>query len=360
MLMRSIISLLTLISGFSGTLTPSVSRSASSSPSASPSGICNSIQNSVFGTFESVQGDVLYYITHGIKIEHKYNDTKNITVGVFGSCTTQSSSCVCSYPNGENLIGCMNRYGSITYSFGTTTQTSFTIQDPPCNYFFSSSYALPSSSSSTSPSNSISPTNSLSQSVSSSVSPSNSISVSVTYSPSESSLFFTSRYATQTPTAFETPAYTPSNTPTITNTPAFLKTAYPSINHISPSTTSSPLFMAVPFPSATNTPHVFEASDNPTESAMGKAGVASAGVAVGGSLVMIAQKLLQKFRPPTNQSNQSNKNQNNNLEDLDEKLKKAKRLLQSNDKIQIIVDANDLSEIEMLLITHRKNYQTIG
>lgn len=163
---------------------------------------------------------------------------------------------------------------------------------------------------------------------------------------------------------FETPENTPSHTPTITNTPAFLKTAYPSINHISPSTTSSPRFMILPFPSATNTPHVFEASDNPTESTMGKAAVGSAGIAVGGTLMMIAQKLLQKLRPQSNQTNNQTNNQDqsdqNKIKDLEEKLRRTKRLLEENDKIQIIVDANDLSEIETILTSHRKNYQTIG
>jgi hypothetical protein len=122
--------------------------------------------------------------------------------------------------------------------------------------------------------------------------------------------------------------------------------------------------MAIPFPSATNTPHVFEASDNPSESTMGKAAVGSAGIAVGGTLMMIAQKLLQKFRPPSNnQSNnqdQTDQTDQNKMKDLEEKLKRTKRLLEENDKIQIIVDANDLSEIETILTSHRKNYQTIG
>jgi hypothetical protein len=119
--------------------------------------------------------------------------------------------------------------------------------------------------------------------------------------------------------------------------------------------------MAIPFPSATNTPHVFEASDNPSESTMGKAAVGSAGIAVGGTLMMIAQKLLQKFRPPSNnQSNNQDQSDQNKIKDLEEKLKRTKRLLEENDKIQIIVDANDLSEIETILTSHRKNYQTIG
>jgi hypothetical protein len=329
----------------------------------------------LFGKLDVVQGDVLYYITHGVKIEHKYTEIKNITVGLFASCSPHYSGCICSYPNGENLVGCSSRSATITYSYGATTSSSFTAQNPSCNYLFASSYALPSSSPTKSSSNSISSSITSSPSISQSVSPSltatssesptssqsNSISVTITYSPSESSLFFISRYATQTSTMFETPANTPSHTPTITNTPAFLKTAYPSINHVSPSTTSSPRFMILPFQSATNTPHVFEASDNPTESTMGKAAVGSAGIAVGGTLMMIAQKLLQKFRPPSNnQSNNQDQSDQNKIKDLEEKLKRTKRLLEENDKIQIIVDANDLPEIETILTSHRKNYQTIG
>ena len=197
-----------------------------------------------------------------------------------------------------------------------------------------------------------------SQSTSSTLSPS--ISMSMSYSPSESSVFFTSRYATQTATSFETPNCTLSQTPSFTSTPKFLKTAYPSIDHNTPTASKSPLFMALRYPSATNTPHVFEPTDNPTDSSMGKAAVGSAGLAVGGTLMYVVNQLLQRFRNPNLTNNNNNNNETEKAKKIKENLEKIKRRLESDDKIaHISVHVDDLHEIELMLTHHRKNYQTI-
>ena len=135
----------------------SITRSLTASPTPTYVGLCQVARNTFNGQRVTVNGDVVYYVSHFVNITHQQG-TGELWVGSLTSCTETAVACNCNYGPGSNAIGCSLRWGYITYQYGTATMTTFQQQNPSCYYYFLGTIGLPSTSSTVSPSRTISPT----------------------------------------------------------------------------------------------------------------------------------------------------------------------------------------------------------
>jgi len=218
----------------------STSSSGTRSPSRSPSGICYSVATQ-YGTIISLSGGWILVNT-GIEVTQAYG-SGYISMGTFAGCSTVGSTCRCSYTQGSTVAGCGGKRNSyITYSYGATTDITYTNESPTCSYNFAGTIAIP-------PSLTVTPT--LTRTLS------RSISRSVTLSPSFSSSYSQTRTGSRsssrsgTPTSSESPSTSesPSSTPTSSQT----GTGSGSTS-VSPSLTRSETLSPSESPSSTPTP----------------------------------------------------------------------------------------------------------
>jgi hypothetical protein len=147
----------------SASVSVSKSVTASQSPSRSPVGVCNHAQAMLYGTYEWVigpTGSLYYYILHGTNVSHIYSPSYML-MGKNPTCTETTTTCTCVYTQGNSAVCSYPRQTTITYSYGSQTGTTFTLQNPACIYYFSTTLNIisptPSSSISPSTSPSVSP-----------------------------------------------------------------------------------------------------------------------------------------------------------------------------------------------------------
>jgi len=173
----------------------SISSSESRSPSVSPSGICYSVGTQVGTVISLSSGWIL--VTTGINVTQAYG-SGYISMGTFAGCSIVGSTCRCSYTQGSTVAGCGSKRNSyITYSYGATTDITYTNESPTCSYNFAGTIGIP-------PSFTATPTltRTVSRSMSRSATPSSSFSSSRSPSRTESSS--TSESPSPTPTSSET------------------------------------------------------------------------------------------------------------------------------------------------------------
>ena len=174
---------------------PSVSFSTSKTVSATATktstGVCSDARTYFDGVWVTVvDATATYHVRHWVNVTHDLTPPDEKFIGANPTCTQTSTSCTCVYTGGDNTGGCtINRYASITYTYGASQTTTYVTQSPLCAYFFASTIFIPSAtpsvtvSSSTSRSTTHSSTVSRSTTHSSSVSGTNAPSVSVTVTP---------------------------------------------------------------------------------------------------------------------------------------------------------------------------------
>ena len=130
--------------------------SLTKSPSVSPSGICYSVSTQ-YGRIISLSGGWILVAT-GINVTQAYGGGY-ISMGSFAGCSVTGSSCRCSYTQGSTVAGCSGKRNSyITYTYGATTDITYTNESPTCSYNFAGTIGVPSSSPTMTPSTTISPT----------------------------------------------------------------------------------------------------------------------------------------------------------------------------------------------------------
>jgi trimeric autotransporter adhesin len=142
----------------SASVSVSKSVTASRSSSRSPVGVCNHAQAMLYGTYEWVigpTGSLYYYILHGTNVSHIFSPSYML-MGKNPTCTETTTTCTCVYTQGDSAVCGYSRQSTITYSYGTETKTTFTLQNPDCIYYFSTTLNIvsPTPSSSISPSTS--------------------------------------------------------------------------------------------------------------------------------------------------------------------------------------------------------------
>ena len=135
-------------------------------------------------------------------------------MGTFAGCSVVGSTCRCSYTQGSTVAGCGSKRNSyITYSYGSTTDITYTNESPTCSYNFAGTIAIPPSGSRTvSRSPSLSRTVSVTRSHSVSASPSSTMSSSETRSSSQTSSESPSLSMTPTPPGSQSPTSSMSAT----------------------------------------------------------------------------------------------------------------------------------------------------
>ena len=141
---------------------PSLSFSASKTVSATATktstGVCSDARTYFDGVWVTVvDATATYHVRHWVNVTHDLTPPNEQFIGANPTCTQTSTSCTCTYTGGDSTGGCtINRYASITYTYGASQTTSYVTQSPLCAYFFSSTIFIPSATPSVTGSSSIS------------------------------------------------------------------------------------------------------------------------------------------------------------------------------------------------------------
>jgi hypothetical protein len=122
-------------------------------------GICAQAQQRFWGMRETVQGDVVYYITHGSTVTHPFGNPPELLVGQNPVCTNGGGVCTCVFGVGSTDVGCGGgRYATIIYRVGgANTVTVFNRQNPGCYYYFDAYVGVASVTATQTPSATVSP-----------------------------------------------------------------------------------------------------------------------------------------------------------------------------------------------------------
>jgi hypothetical protein len=167
----------------SPSLSFSVSKTVSATATISSTGVCSDARtyfNGVSSTIVDVTAT--YHVRHWVNVTHDLTPPAEQFIGANPTCTQTSTSCTCVYTGGDSSGGCtINRYASLTYTYGSPQTTTYVTQSPLCAYFFAATIFIPS----ITPSVTVSSTVSRSITRSSSVSRTTAASVSATLTPTQ-------------------------------------------------------------------------------------------------------------------------------------------------------------------------------
>jgi len=147
----------TMSRSMSASRAPSVSRTTSRSATATSTGVCSDARTYFDGVWTTVvHATATYHVRHWVNVTHDLTPPAEQFIGANPTCTQTSTTCTCTYTGGDSLNGCtINRYATISYTYGSPQTTMYTTQSPLCAYFFASTIFIPSRTPSTTMSRSI-------------------------------------------------------------------------------------------------------------------------------------------------------------------------------------------------------------